>query len=149
MNLFGRQSRKPSKADETPEFVAFWDQWRTKARHTDGRGLARETFFKHVSEGADPQDIVDGAAYFLRGVKDRQFVPLSSTWLNRGAYEDLAEQERELQARIAERKQNEGQGGNVTVLHPRPAPAASIDAEARRQHAEALRAKFPILAVGE
>ncbi|MBI1620340.1 hypothetical protein [Aquamicrobium zhengzhouense] len=139
--------RKITKADETPEFIAFWDMWRPKARHNDGRGLARDTFFKHVEQGADPQDIVDGAAYFLRGIKDRQYIPLASTWLNRQAYEDFAEQEREFQARRAERMQP--QASNVTVLRPRTEAAPTIDAEARRRHFESLRAQNPLLAGGD
>lgn len=92
---------RSSKADETPEFIAFWALWQPHARHTDGRRLARTTFLAHVREGADPQDIVDGAAWFLRNIPDREreYVPLSSTWINRGAYEDLAEKERQFQAR--------------------------------------------------
>jgi hypothetical protein len=88
------------KPIQEPEgFAAFWNLWRPHARNTDGRGLARETFAKHVRAGADPEDIVLGAAWFLRTMKekDREFIPLSSTWLNRGSYEDLCEHERKYQ----------------------------------------------------
>lgn len=96
------------RKDETPEFIAFWNVWRPYARHTDGRGSARETFTKHVKAGADAQDIVDGARHFFRIMKeeDRKFVPLSSTWLNRGAYEDLAGQERAYLTRISANNSN-------------------------------------------
>ena len=104
------------RTQESPEFIEFWcDIWRPMARHTDGRGLAREAFNKHVANGADPRDIVDGARYFMRGVKDRQYVPLSATWINRCAYEDLCEQERAYQARIAEREAQR-QSDNVTPI---------------------------------
>lgn len=101
----------PTKArkEEPTGFPDFWDVWRPHARHTDGRGLARDAFAKLVKNGADPQDIIDGAKFFFRTMKekDREFVPLSSTWLNRQAFEDLAEQERnyerQLQERIAKR----------------------------------------------
>jgi hypothetical protein len=75
---------------EPEGFPEFWAVWKPYARKTDGRGLARETFAKHVRAGADPQDIINGAAWFLRTLKerDRDFVPLSSTWMNRGTYED-------------------------------------------------------------
>ena len=75
---------------EPEGFPAFWELWRPHARKTDGRKLARETFAKHVRAGADPEDIVYGAAWFLRTMKerDREFIPLSSTWMNRGSYED-------------------------------------------------------------
>lgn len=105
--------------DETPEFVHFWEKiWRKHARHTDGRGLARETFAKHVKAGADPQDIVDGAAYFFRTMKerDREFVPLSSTWINRQAYEDLAVSERQYQQRVAEAMARRQEPTNVTNI---------------------------------
>lgn len=75
---------------EPEGFAEFWSQWRPHARKTDGRKLARETFARHVASGADPEDIVLGAAWFLRTMKerDREFIPLSSTWMNRGSYED-------------------------------------------------------------
>lgn len=137
-----RSSPRLTKADETDEFREFWHLWQPKARDTDGRGLARETFFKHVEEGADPRDIVDGARCFLRNFKDRQYIPLSSTWLNRQAYEDLAEKEREFQARLAEQS---ARASNVTPIRK----PEQIDNEARRQHVEALSRKYRILAVGE
>lgn len=91
----------------TPEpegFPAFWEQWRKIARHTDGRGLARETFRKHILNGAEPQDIIDGASWFIRNLseRDKEYVPLSSTWLNRGSYEDACEKERAFRERQAE-----------------------------------------------
>ncbi|MDS1138594.1 hypothetical protein [Nitratireductor indicus] len=91
----------------TPEpemFCDFWSVWQPIARHTDGRGLARETFRKHILNGAEPQDIIDGAKWFVRSLtdRDRDFVPLSSTWINREAYLDFCEKERAYQARIAE-----------------------------------------------
>lgn len=101
----------------TPEpegFAQFWEVWRPMARHTDGRGLAREAYRKHILNGALPEDIIDGARWFMRGVKDKQFVPLSATWLNREPWPDLCEQERAYQARIAERENPE----NVVSIAP-------------------------------
>lgn len=92
-----------SKADETPEFILFWDAWRPYARDTDGRGAARDAFLTHVKAGSDPMDIVEGARFFLRSIKDKQFVPLVQTWLNRRAFEDMAEQERSYQQRVNQR----------------------------------------------
>ncbi len=92
----------------TPEpegFIEFWAAWQPMARHTDGRGLAREAFRKQILNGAEPQDIIDGAKWFLRGVKDKQYVPLSATWLNREPWPDLCGQERAYQARMAEQAQ--------------------------------------------
>jgi hypothetical protein len=126
--------KRITKADETPEFVEFWEGvWRSHARHTDGRGLARDVFFEHVRAGADPRDIIDGAKCFIRTMreKDRDFIPLSSSWLNRNSYEDLAIAERAYQERVAEAK---GRAANVVPL------SQSIDPERRRQLVAQARA---------
>ncbi len=96
---------KKVRAPEPEGFTDFWAIWQPVSRHTDGRGLARETFRKHVLNGADPQDIVDGARWFVRNMsdRDRDFVPLSSTWINREAYLDLCEKERAFQERLQEK----------------------------------------------
>ena len=96
---------RKSRIHEPDGFMEFWTEWLPHARHTDGRGLARETFRRHILNGAEPQDIIDGARWFLRSMsdRDRQYVPLSSTWLNREAYLDLCEKERAYQARQQER----------------------------------------------
>ena len=79
----------------TPEpdgFADFWSIWQPHMRHTDGRGLAREAYRKHILNGAEPQDIIDGARWFIRNMKDRdrEFIPLAATWLNRESYSDFA-----------------------------------------------------------
>lgn len=107
----------------TPEpegFSEFWAVWRPMARHTDGRGLAREAYRKHILNGAMPEDIIDGARWFMRGVKDKQFVPLSATWLNREPWPDLCEQERAYQARQQEAA---SQPNNVTPIRAATRPA--------------------------
>lgn len=108
----------------TPEpelFPEFWAVWLPIARHTDGRGLARETFRKHILNGAEPQDIVDGAKWFARSLtdRDRPYVPMSATWLNRCSYEDLCHKERAYQARLAGMEQS----ANVVSMKPAPRPA--------------------------
>lgn len=104
-----------ARSPEPEGFSEFWDIWRPRARHTDGRGLARDTFTKHVRAGANPQDIIDGARCFFRTMKDkdREFVPLSSTWMNRGAYEDMATLERAYQLRISATNQNATPASNI------------------------------------
>lgn len=89
---------------EPEGFPEFWAVWQPHARHTDGRGLAREAFRKHVLNGAMPQDIIDGAKWFIRNLsaRDREYVPLSSTWLNRETWADLCERERAFQERQAQ-----------------------------------------------
>ena len=106
----------------TPEpemFADFWTIWQPVSRHTDGRGLARETFRKHVLNGVEPQDIVDGARWFVRSLsdRDRDFVPLSSTWLNREAFLDICDKERAYQARLAEMEQRKD---NVVQISAQP-----------------------------
>lgn len=93
---------------EPEGFAEFWQTWRPYARHTDGRGLARDTFRKHVLNGAMPQDIIDGAKWFVRNLsaRDREYVPLSATWLNRETWADLCEKERAFQATQEERASN-------------------------------------------
>jgi hypothetical protein len=121
---------------QEPEgFADFWAIWRPHARHTDGRGLARETFAKLVKNGADPQDIIDGARCFFRTMKDRDkdYVPLSSTWLNREPYIDLAEQERTYQAAVNERRQRQASQSENVI---------SISAERREELVREARAKI-------
>lgn len=111
---------RSTKADETPEFREFWDAWRPMSRPTDGRGEARDTFLSHIADGVDPQDIVDGARYFLRNLKDKDFIPLASTWLNKRAYEDLADSERDFQRRLEESRQRSSQTSANVVQMARP-----------------------------
>lgn len=126
------------KRNEPEGFAEFWAIWRKYARHTDGRGLAREAFTKHVRAGADPQDIIEGAVCFFRTMKDRdrEYVPLSATWLNREAYTDLAEQEREYQQRIAEAQQRRAE--NVVPI--REAASSAIPQERRSEVVARARA---------
>lgn len=126
------------KRKEPEGFAEFWAIWRKYARHTDGRGLAREAFAKHVRAGADPQDIIEGAMCFFRTMKDRdrEYVPLSATWLNREAYGDLAEQEREHQQRIAEAQQRRAEN----VVSIREAASANIPQERRSEVVARARA---------
>lgn len=125
---------------EPEGFADFWAIWRIHARHTDGRGLARDAYAKHLKAGAVPQDIIDGARYFFRTMKDkdRDYVPLSSTWLNRGAYEDMAEAERALQQRVIDRTQ----AANVVQMQPqtKESPERRAEMAARlREVASSMR----------
>lgn len=120
------------RTDESQEFCIFWEQiWRKHARHTDGRGLARDAFNKLVKHGAEPQDIIDGAKWFFQTMKekDRDYVPLSATWLHRQSYEDLAEQYRAHEARKQERQRPQEPSPNVVNIDP--AKRAEMAARAR------------------
>lgn len=107
------RARPTTKADETPEFQAFWTLWRPHMNPNDGRGAARDEFIRHVElYGAAPQDIVDGAAWFIRSGGNQKrasdgglIQSHASSWLNKRAYEDGCEQERTYQARMAEQAQ--------------------------------------------
>lgn len=132
--------------DETKEFVEFWETWRPNARQNDGRALARECFFKLVCSGADPRAIVDGTRYFFRTMKekDREFVPLSATWLNRGAYEDLASHERAYQARlqntnVVSMPAQSANYGRPEPVKPQEPASSNVDPERRRQLVELAR----------
>jgi hypothetical protein len=92
-----------ARRQEPEGFAEFWDIWRPHMRHTDGRGDARKAFHKHIEEGADPQEIIDGAKAFLRSLTDRDkpYIPLAASWLNKEAYSDWAERERQYQEYLA------------------------------------------------
>lgn len=109
------KARPTTKADETAEFVAFWSAWQPVMNKNDGRGSARDEFFRHVDRyGADPQDIVDGAKWFILNGGNGEFKLHAATWLNRRAYEDGAEAWRTHQKRLAEREAQKP--SNVTQM---------------------------------
>lgn len=130
-----------TKRDETPDFEEFWNAWRPLARQTDGRGDARDTFFKHVWAGVDPRDIVDGAKCFLRTLKEREYIPLAATWLNKRAYEDLAIQERQYQQRISEAQTRRVEMMKQKAQEP---AAASIDPAERARKVAEMRELFKL-----
>jgi hypothetical protein len=109
------RARHTTKADETPEFIEFWDAWRPNMNRNDGRGAARDEFIRHVEDyGADPQDIADGAKWFIHnGGNSGEFRVHAQTWLNRRAYEDGAELWRRHVERMESRSTN--------VVHMEPA----------------------------
>lgn len=117
-----KAARPTTKADETPEFIAFWEIWRPHMNVNDGRGDARDEFVYRVEKcGVDPMDMVDGARWFIRSGGNQ--TPSSDgivrkmhaqTWLGKRAFEDGAEQERAFQAKQAERAEN------VVRMEPRP-----------------------------
>jgi|SRR5690606_31669909 len=111
-----KHARPSTKADETPEFVEFWTLWQPVKSEYDGRALARDGFFQHVWwRGAAPQDIVDGARFYVHNFKPGQFRMKAAEWLSRGHYEDDCEKWRAFQARQAEQSQR----ANVVSIGPR------------------------------
>lgn len=106
---------------EPEGFPEAWALWRPHMRKNDGRGEARAAFAKHIKSGASPADIIDGIRFYLRGLTEaeRPYIPMFSTWVNRGAYEDGAIAEREYQQRIAERAAQASRAPtNVHSLRP-------------------------------
>ncbi len=108
----------------TPEpelFDAFWAVWRPHMRHTDGRGDARERYRKELLGGADPAEILEGAKAYIKRLgqmppDERKFIPLAATWLHKQSYTDWAEQERDLQRRLAEAEARRNARENVVSL---------------------------------
>lgn len=128
------------KPVEPEGFVEFWNEWRPVMRHTDGKGLARDAYRKQILNGAEPQDILDGATWFIRNLKerDREFVPLSQTWLNRECYADLCEMERTFQAKVQANK--ERADNTVVQMRDHPRREIQVTPEAK-QLAEQLKAR--------
>ena len=89
---------------EPPGFDTLWKLWLPYARKTDGRGKARPTYLKWLQDGADPQDMIDGAQWHLRSLseRDRPYINLLSVYLNSERWADECEQWRKWQAQIAE-----------------------------------------------
>lgn len=108
------------KLHEPEGFCDFWAAWMPFRRKNDGRGDAREVYRKHILQGAEPADIIDGAKAYLRSLteKERPYIPLAATWLNREAYADFVEEERTYQQRLeaARAKRDVAPPSNVHIL---------------------------------
>ncbi len=130
-----KAARPTTKADETPEFVEFWAIWKPYANEFDGRGSARNEFFRHVEEyGVDPRDIIDGARWYIRSggnqKLDKDGNPVrqhAQSWLNKYQYEDGCESERAFQAKQAERAEN------IVRMEPRSGQTAFLKAFNKRE----------------
>jgi len=95
--------------EHEPEgFETLWTLWRDHARKTDGRGKARPTYRKWLLEGAEPQDMIDGARWHIRSLseRDKPYINLLSVYLNSERWVDECESERAFQARQAEKQSN-------------------------------------------
>ena len=96
------------KRPEPEGFPEFWEEiWLPIKRRNDGRADARDGYGKLLKQGAEPQDIIDGARWYVRNLpKGYEYVPLAKTWMNRGVWEDDCIKERKFQAMLAERAGN-------------------------------------------
>jgi len=119
--------------EEPTGFSELWKLWLPYARKTDGRGKARPTYIKWLELGADPQDMIDGAQWFLRTLldKDKPYINLLSVYLNSERWMDECEHEREFQKR-----QSETQTNVVNINRPQPRSKWAMEYEARKQAAE-------------
>jgi len=98
--------------NEPDGFSTFWDLWKAHQRKSDGRGKARPAYKQMIEAGHDPQDIIDGARWYLRNLtseEDKKFIPLASSWLRSERFADECDKERAFQRKLAERS-------NVTQL---------------------------------
>lgn len=99
-------------------FTAFWLIWRKHCRKTDGRGKARPAWQQMIEAGVDPQDMIDGASWYLRNLSERDapYIPLAASWIRSERWADDCEQERAYQQRMAEREAKT----NVVPIKPQP-----------------------------
>lgn len=90
------------------DFHRFWLIWRDKCRKTDGRGKARPAWDQMVEAGAPPDDIIDGASWFLRNMSERDapYIPLAASWIRSERWADDCELERTYQQRLQEKQSN-------------------------------------------
>jgi len=107
---------------QEPEgFSTWWTFWRPHMRHTDGKSDARQAYIKALLRGALPDDLLAGAQGYIRFMaeKDKPYIQLSQTWLNKDRWEDWADKEREYQARIAARAENVVQMKPISNYRPK------------------------------
>lgn len=102
---------------EPPGFADFWSVWKAHQRKTDGRGKARPAYQQMIDAGHSPEDIIDGARWYLQCMKpeERPYIPLASSWLRAERFTDDCEQWRAYQQR---KEAREHPVENVVQLQP-------------------------------
>lgn len=131
--------------EHEPEgFETLWTLWRDHARKTDGRGKARPTYRKWLLEGAEPQDMIDGARWHIRSLseRDKPYINLLSVYLNSERWVDECEMERAYLAKIAEAERirderRAAQPNVVQIEDHRPVITKPSEAERAQQVREA------------
>ena len=133
-------AHKFQREDMEAAFLSFWVLWRKHMRKTDGRGKARPAWQQMIEAGADAQDIIDGATWYLRNLSERDapYIPLAASWLRSERWADDCEQERAYQQRVAERQQREAQPNNITPIRREE---QKPDIEERARHAQSILAR--------
>lgn len=125
-------SHRFAREDAEAAFLEFWTLWRKHMRKTDGRGKARPAWQQMIEAGADAQEIIDGAAWYLRNLSERDapYIPLAASWLRSERWVDDCEQERAYQARL-----NERPAENVVSITPQRGQTAFLREFERRKAA--------------
>lgn len=103
---------------QEPEgFQEWWTFWRPHMRHTDSKTDARAAYIKALLRGALTDDLLAGAQGYIRFMpeKDKPYIQLAQTWLNKDIWENWADKEREYQARLAARAENVVQMKPITT----------------------------------
>lgn len=123
-------SHRFAREDAEAAFLEFWTLWRKHMRKTDGRGKARPAWKQMIEDGADAQEIIDGAAWYLRNLSERDapYIPLAASWLRSERWADDCEQERAYQARL-----NERPAENVVSITPQRGQTAFLREFERRK----------------
>jgi len=121
---------------DLPGFPEFWSLWRKHMRKTDGRGKARPAYQQMLDMGADPQDIIDGASWYLRNMTERDapYIPLASSWLRSERWADDCEMERAYQQRLSEREQQRS-ANVVSISAPKSKWLQQFEAEKQQKQA--------------
>lgn len=133
---------------EPAGFVDLWKLWLPHSRHTDGRGKARPHYRKWILNGAAPEDIIDGARWHLRMLKDPAFIELLSSYLNSEKWADDCEQERKFQRAQQEREERRSKPVPNNVQFEPHRPVRPPEAE-RARHAADLLARLGLKQAAE
>jgi len=88
---------------QEPEgFLDFWSLWKDHQRASDGRAKARPAYQQMLDAGANPNDIIAGARWYLRNLKpeERPYIPLAASWLRSERWADDAPKQQAFEARF-------------------------------------------------
>jgi len=86
---------------QEPEgFLEYWSLWSPFQRASDGRAKARPAYQQMIEAGADPNDIIAGARWYLRNLKpdERPYIPLAASWLRSERWADDCVKEQRFQS---------------------------------------------------
>ena len=133
------------KQAEPEGFSQFWEIWQPNSRHTDTRADARNAYRKHLLLGTEPRDLIDGARgyFFFMKERDKPYVQLVATWMNKEAYVDWSEKMRKWDADQAAKEAE--REAKRTAPPPKPIIQPEQPSEDRAAIAKRMAEKFPML----